>query len=81
MGEMNAGRKAFHFVMVLVGLQEASIAAKREQDYYQCLPIRVEASFGGVLFTEISPTATRTTTHDFWLVITNFQDLCLFSSS
>ncbi len=32
-----AGRMAFHFVMVLVGLLEASIAAKREQDY--CLPI------------------------------------------
>lgn len=31
------GRMAFHFVMVLVGLLEASIAAKREQDY--CLPI------------------------------------------
>lgn len=36
MGEI-AGRMAFHFVMVLVGLLEASIAAKREQDY--CLPI------------------------------------------
>lgn len=35
--EIIAGRMAFHFVMVLVGLLEASIAAKREQDY--CLPI------------------------------------------
>ena len=43
-----AGRMAFHFVMVLVGLLEASIAAKREQDY---LPThRVGALFGGVLF-------------------------------
>lgn len=29
----DAGRKGFHFV-VLVGLLEALIAAKREQDYY-----------------------------------------------
>ena len=36
-----AGRMGVHFVvvlMVLVGLLEASIAARREQDYY-CLPI------------------------------------------
>ena len=43
-----AGRKAFHFVMVLVGL-EASIAAKREQDYLIAYPS--SGSFvGGVLF-------------------------------
>lgn len=40
---------AFHFVMVLVGLLEASIAAKREQDYL--LPThRVEAFVDGVPF-------------------------------
>lgn len=43
------GRMAFHFVMVLVGLLEASIAAKREQDYL--LPThRVEALVDGVPF-------------------------------
>lgn len=48
--EIIGGRMAFHFVilMVLVGLfLEASIAAKREQDY---LPtIEWKLSFGGVL--------------------------------
>ena len=43
------GRMAFHFVMVLVGLLEASIAAKREQDYFIALPIGVEAFVDGVL--------------------------------
>ena len=40
MGGIVAGRMGVHFVvlMVLVGLLEASIAARREQDYY-CLPI------------------------------------------
>ena len=42
------GRMAFHFVMVLVGLLEASIAAKREQDYFIALPIGVEAFVDGV---------------------------------
>ena len=40
MKENNGGRmkmEEFHFVMVLVGLLEASMAGKREQDYY--LPI------------------------------------------
>lgn len=45
------GRMAFHFVMVLVGLLEASIAAKREQDYYYyCLPIKWKLSVDGVPF-------------------------------
>lgn len=48
MGEITR-RMAFHFVMVLVGLLEASIVAKREQDYL--LPThRVEAFVDGVPF-------------------------------
>ena len=48
------GRMAFHFVMVLVGLLEALIAAKREQDYYYyCLTHRSGSFVDGVLF---SPT-------------------------
>ena len=43
-----AGRMGFHFLMVLVGLLEASIAAKREQDY--CLPIEWQFCFGGVRY-------------------------------
>ena len=35
--ESDGGRMGFHYVMVLVGLLEASMAGKREQDY--CLPI------------------------------------------
>ena len=52
MGGIVAGRMGVHFVvlMVLVGLLEASIAARREQDYY-CLPIEWKLHyFGGVLF-------------------------------
>lgn len=51
-GEIIAGRMAFHFVMVLVGLSwllEASIAAKREQDYY--LPIEWKLPLAEYFFT------------------------------
>ena len=48
MGEIT-GRMAFHFVMVLVGLLEASMAAKREQRLL--LPThRLEALVDGVPF-------------------------------
>ena len=43
-----AGRMAFHFVMVLVGVLEASIAAKREQDYY--LPIEWKLCWRSTFF-------------------------------
>ena len=48
-----AGRMAFHFVMVLVGLPgKASIAAKREGDYYclQATTHRIEASLAEYFF-------------------------------
>ena len=59
------GRMAFHFVMVLVGLLEASIAAKREQDYFIALPIGVEAFVDGVLPFLIFGLETFTTATDY----------------
>ena len=51
MGEIVAGRMGVHFVMVLVGLLEASIAARREQDYYYCLPIEWKLHLAEYFFT------------------------------